>query len=176
LAGAGGAARLVRRKGTRRVQLVRRDGRDVSTLYGRGGRGGVGCSPRQAPARLAAAGPRGRARVRCGESTAACQRRFRDVPTTGCLAQERAGRAGIDEYRSLDECKSLVSFSRRAQAARGKGTRRVQLVRRDGRGVSSQYRRGGGGGRTCWRSRRCPARSCAGSPRGASPGGPGVLM
>ena len=29
------------RKGTRRVQLVRRDGRDVSTLYGRGGVGVV---------------------------------------------------------------------------------------------------------------------------------------
>jgi len=29
--------RAARGKGTRRVQLVRRDGRDVSTLYGRGG-------------------------------------------------------------------------------------------------------------------------------------------
>ena len=29
-------------KGTRRVQLVRRDGRDVSTLYGREGGGGGG--------------------------------------------------------------------------------------------------------------------------------------
>ena len=30
-----------RAKGTRRVQLVRRDGRDVSTLYGREGGGGA---------------------------------------------------------------------------------------------------------------------------------------
>ena len=35
-----GRAREERRKGTRRVQLVRRDGRDVSTLYGREGGGG----------------------------------------------------------------------------------------------------------------------------------------
>jgi hypothetical protein len=36
-------------KGTRRVQLVRRDGRDVSTLYGREG-GGGGTAPRSPPA------------------------------------------------------------------------------------------------------------------------------
>ena len=38
-------------KGTRRVQLVRRDGRDVSTLYGRGGGGAAPpSSPAPAPA------------------------------------------------------------------------------------------------------------------------------
>ena len=45
-------------KGTRRVQLVRSDGRDVSTLYGRGeGGGGGGGSPR--PARAAPGAPAG---------------------------------------------------------------------------------------------------------------------
>jgi hypothetical protein len=42
---------------TRRVQLVRRDGRDVSTLYGRGGRGGAGRGERPHRRRRRRLGP-----------------------------------------------------------------------------------------------------------------------
>ena len=40
----------------------------------------------------------------------------------------------------------LADFKRQARPRPPRGTRRVQLVRRDGRDVSSQYGRGGGGG------------------------------
>jgi hypothetical protein len=56
-------------RGTRRVQLVRRDGRDVSTLYGReGGGGGNSCPARASPARARAlrAQERGAAQTRGG--------------------------------------------------------------------------------------------------------------
>jgi hypothetical protein len=45
---------------TRRVQLVRRDGRDVSTLYGREGGGGFHCRPRQSVGESAGDRERGR--------------------------------------------------------------------------------------------------------------------
>ena len=77
--GSAGAARAPREgwggrtrgKGTRRVQLVRRDGRDVSTLYGREGggvaprrqRGGAGIGRRTAP-RGPAREPKRRWRIR----------------------------------------------------------------------------------------------------------------
>jgi hypothetical protein len=75
-------------RGTRRVQLVRRDGRDVSTLYGREGEGGGGCEvvlsasppevsedgqeragpPRELHSRIA--GPQPRPRLPAGPRTA----------------------------------------------------------------------------------------------------------
>ena len=47
---AAGRCSVRRGEGTRRVQLVRRDGRDVSTLYGREGGGGGGAAGRGGPA------------------------------------------------------------------------------------------------------------------------------
>ena len=88
--------------GTRRVQLVRGEGRDVPTLYGRGG-GGPGDVLR----------PRG----------------------LGRLAQTRASLRRSP--RALPRAPVHVST--------GGGTRRVRLVREEGRRVSSQYEREGGG-------------------------------
>ena len=58
-------------KGTRRVQLVRRDGRDVSTLYGREGGGGASARRRRPrrrlPGRRGGSFPNWPARARRGE-------------------------------------------------------------------------------------------------------------
>ena len=56
----------------------------------------------------------------------------------------------------------------------GRGTRRVRLVREEGRGVSSQYgREGEGEGGCLWRD-RSPSSRGAGGARGASDAGRGA--
>ena len=73
-----GARRAGPPNGTRRVQLVRRDGRDVSTLYGRGGAGGGGETygpPNESGARK----PETRTRRACAERA--------------CVAESEYGRA-----------------------------------------------------------------------------------
>ena len=96
---------------TRRVQLVRRDGRDVSTLYGRGG-GGV--------------------------MRAARRRRAPPAFGGGARVEELRGEGGQWEL-------ARAGGSLFVPRAGSMWTRRVQLVRRDGRDVSTLYGREGAG-------------------------------
>jgi len=74
-----GARRAGPPNGTRRVQLVRRDGRDVSTLYGREGGAGGGGETYGPPNESGARKPETRTRRACAERA--------------CVAESEYGRA-----------------------------------------------------------------------------------
>jgi hypothetical protein len=114
---------------TRRVQLVRRDGRDVSTLYGRegGGGGGTGVGGRR---------QRAPPRRRAGDSAP----RPRPCLRSGCVTHA-AGAAGFSwssSWHSTRPCATTdAASSTISQVRPTPRTRRVRLVRGEGRGVST---------------------------------------
>ena len=109
-----------------------------------------GLARRRAPRERACAGAGGRARDR--------RRRVRDAPRRLRRPAQRLRRTRVP--------------------GRGKGTRRVQLVRRDGRDVSTLYgREGGGGGTADWRAHWDPRASRRAGGRAPSRGSaPCALM
>jgi len=100
-------------KGTRRVQLVRRGGRDVSTLYGREGRGGGGAS-------------RGRHRVVQPSQHLARLHRQRTRAVVARASRRGALPAGV---------KRLQALERRAPRRRDARERGLPTHEREGRGA-----------------------------------------
>ena len=147
-------------KGTRRVQLVRRDGRDVSTLYGREGGGGLASStPRiTSPTRwesgaagACAGGARGGLRLsRCvaaAASSTSATAPAATPPATRSVAPlpPRSHANAPPSGDSGPPGDPLHQQGSTCPVSTGGGTRRVRLVREEGRGVSSQYGRWEGG-------------------------------
>ena len=123
----------------------------MSSQYGREG-GGAVCEVAQTWGRVGAAGgaspPLPRATDACARgkpsplvrvSTVRLQALFAGIWRGEVVAYQRHGCG--DGHR-----RGPASHERGAQSVPGRRTRRVQLVRGEGRDVSSQYRKGGGGG------------------------------
>ena len=138
------ACPLSTRGGTRRVQLVREEGRGVFSQYGREGGERLderdGCGREVLPPGLGRKVPLRRARAR-----RRAQGRWRGIVAAhprGPWSLTGRG-AGVLGPCWVHEASGL---SQTCPVSTGRRTRRVQLVRGEGRDVSSQYRKWGGGG------------------------------
>ena len=110
---------MARGQAVGRVQLVRRDGRDVSTLYGREG-GGAGTSCSFSPVETS-------------------QKRMRSSSSAPVTCPQRNRYATVTQPPRSRRTRAPRARRRWCPVSTGGGTRRVQLVREGGG-------RGGGGG------------------------------